>query len=116
MYHWEADQEDFLVLDGEALVIVEGEERALGRWDFVHCPAGTNHILVGGRVSAGAWCSRSGRARGRRPGSGADTGSTRWRSGTASAVERETSTVGEAYARFGQPRPARYRDGSLPGG
>ena len=47
MYHWEADQEDFLVLDGEALLIVEGEERALGRRDLVHCPAGTNHIIVG---------------------------------------------------------------------
>ena len=28
MYHWEADQEDFLVLSGEALLVVEGEERA----------------------------------------------------------------------------------------
>ena len=31
-------------------------------------------------------------------------------------VERETSNVDEAYARFGPPRPARYRDGSLAGG
>ena len=29
MYHWEADQEDFLVIAGEALLIVEGEERSL---------------------------------------------------------------------------------------
>ena len=29
MYHWEADQEDFLVLSGEATLIVEGEERPL---------------------------------------------------------------------------------------
>jgi hypothetical protein len=29
MYHWEADQEDFLVVSGEALLIVEGEERRL---------------------------------------------------------------------------------------
>src|SRR6185437_2804705 len=29
MYHWEADQEDFLVLAGEALLIVEGQERLL---------------------------------------------------------------------------------------
>jgi hypothetical protein len=43
MYHWEADQEDFLVLRGEALLIVEGRERPLRRWDFVHCPAGTRH-------------------------------------------------------------------------
>ena len=40
MYHWEADQEDFLMLAGEALLIVEGEERPLRQWDFVHCPAG----------------------------------------------------------------------------
>jgi uncharacterized cupin superfamily protein len=38
MYHWEADQEDFLVVAGEALLIVEGEERPLRQWDFVHCP------------------------------------------------------------------------------
>src|SRR5437660_284431 len=47
MYHWETDQEDFLVLSGEALVIVEGEERPLRQWDFVHCPPGTNHTIVG---------------------------------------------------------------------
>ena len=47
MYHWEADQEGFLVLSGEALLIVEGEERPLRQWDFVHCPAGTDHIFVG---------------------------------------------------------------------
>jgi Cupin domain len=40
MYHWEADQEDFLVLSGEALLVVEGEERPLRQWDFFHCPAG----------------------------------------------------------------------------
>jgi len=27
MYHWETDQEDFLVLSGEALLVIEGEER-----------------------------------------------------------------------------------------
>lgn len=47
MYHWEADQEDFLVLAGEALLIVEGEERPLRQWDFVHCPAETKHIIIG---------------------------------------------------------------------
>jgi uncharacterized cupin superfamily protein len=47
MYHWEADQEDFLVLSGEALLIVEGEERPLKQWDFVHCPPRTNHVILG---------------------------------------------------------------------
>ena len=47
LYHREQDQEDFLVLAGECLLIVEGEERRLRAWDFVHCPAGTAHIFVG---------------------------------------------------------------------
>ena len=47
MYHWEADQEDFLVLSGEGLLLVEGEERPLRAWDFVHCPPNTNHIILG---------------------------------------------------------------------
>ena len=38
MYHRENDQEDFLVLAGEALAIVEGEERPLRQWDFVALP------------------------------------------------------------------------------
>ena len=47
MYHREANQEDFLVLAGECLLIVEGEERRLRTGDFVHCPPGTEHIFVG---------------------------------------------------------------------
>ena len=47
MYHWEADQEDFLVLSGECLLLIEGEERRLRAWDFVHCPAWTEHVFVG---------------------------------------------------------------------
>ena len=47
MYHRESNQEDFLVLAGEALAIVEGEERPLKPWDFLHCPPGTDHIIVG---------------------------------------------------------------------
>jgi uncharacterized cupin superfamily protein len=47
LYHREEDQEDFLVLSGECVLIVEGEERRLKAWDFVHCPPGTEHIFVG---------------------------------------------------------------------
>jgi uncharacterized cupin superfamily protein len=47
LYHRENQQEDFLVLHGECLVLVEGEERRLAKWDFVHCPAETEHIFVG---------------------------------------------------------------------
>jgi len=47
LYHREASQEDFLVLSGACLLLVEGEERRLQAWDFVHCPAWTEHIFVG---------------------------------------------------------------------
>jgi uncharacterized cupin superfamily protein len=46
-YHWESDQEGFLVLSGACLAIVEGQERRLKRWDYLHCPPGTKHITVG---------------------------------------------------------------------
>lgn len=46
-YHSEPVQEDFLVLHGECIAIVDGEERVLRQWDFLHCPAGTEHVFVG---------------------------------------------------------------------
>jgi quercetin dioxygenase-like cupin family protein len=47
MYHSESEQEDFLVLSGECLLIVEGEERRLSAWDFFHCAPNTTHSFVG---------------------------------------------------------------------
>jgi quercetin dioxygenase-like cupin family protein len=48
LYHAEpGNQEDFLVLAGECRAVVEGEERQLRQWDFLHCPPGTKHSLVG---------------------------------------------------------------------
>ena len=47
LYHREGNQEDFLVLAGECIAIIEEQERRLHAWDFVHCPPGTEHIFVG---------------------------------------------------------------------
>src|SRR5215211_448119 len=47
MYHGEDAQEDFLVLSGSCLLLIEGEERQLRAWDFVHCSAWTEHVFVG---------------------------------------------------------------------
>ena len=47
LYHEESCQEDFLVLAGECILVVEEQERPLRRWDFVHCPPGTRHVFVG---------------------------------------------------------------------
>ena len=46
-YHSEPDQEDFLVLYGECIAVLEGKEHLLRQWDFLHCPAGTGHVFVG---------------------------------------------------------------------
>lgn len=46
-YHAESQTEAFLVLHGEATLIVEGEERPLKQWDYVHCPPGVHHLFVG---------------------------------------------------------------------
>lgn len=46
-YHSEPVQEDFLVLHGECVAIVEGVERPLRQWDLLHCPAGVSHVFVG---------------------------------------------------------------------
>lgn len=46
-YHAESDQEGFLVLAGECIAVVEGTERRLRQWDYLHCPAGTSHITIG---------------------------------------------------------------------
>jgi uncharacterized cupin superfamily protein len=47
LYHAESAQEGFLVLAGECVAVVEDEERPLRQWDYLHCPAGTAHALVG---------------------------------------------------------------------
>jgi uncharacterized cupin superfamily protein len=46
-YHAEDVQEDFLILAGECILLVEGEERPLKAWDFIHCPEWTEHVFVG---------------------------------------------------------------------
>jgi quercetin dioxygenase-like cupin family protein len=117
MYHWEADQEDFLVLGGEALLIVEGEERPLRRWDFVHCPAGAKHTIVGAGSGPCAIVAVGARERSTGPpGSGwggytVDEIALRHDAGVAAP----TDDPQQAYAHVEHRRPARYEDGWLPG-
>jgi uncharacterized cupin superfamily protein len=115
IYHWETEQEDFLVLAGEALLIVEGQERRLKQWDFVHCPPRTRHAFVGaddGPCVLLAASSRQFQKDGPWGFYCADETAARH---NASSPE-ETQDVELAYARFPASRPTRYRDGSLPDG
>ena len=113
MYHWETDQEDFLVLSGEAILIVEGEERPLRQWDFVHFPPETKHTLVGSGdgpcvvLAVGAREHQASEAWG-----GYTRDEVALRHGAG--VEEDTNDQSVAYARFAKSVPARYRDGLLP--
>jgi uncharacterized cupin superfamily protein len=113
MYHWEADQEDFLVLAGEGLLIIEGEERPLRAWDFVHCPAEAKHTIIGAGEDRCIVLAVGARDKSTGPGWGGysvDEAAIRHGAG----VEQETSSPREAYQRFGERRPTRYREGWLP--
>jgi uncharacterized cupin superfamily protein len=113
MYHWEADQEDFLVLSGEALLIAESEERPLRQWDFVHCPAGMKHVIVGAGESPCLVLAVGARGESTGPNWGGytvDEAALRHNAG----VEQDTTSPAEAYARFPERKPVPYREGWLP--
>ena len=113
MYHWEADQEDFLVLSGQARLIVEDEERPLRQWDFVHCPPDVSHTIVGAGDRAAVILAIGARAHQEGEDWGAYPYSELAMRHDASAPQ-ETNDPQEAYARFPQRRPTRYREGWLP--
>jgi uncharacterized cupin superfamily protein len=108
MYHWEADQEDFLVLSGEALLLVEGEERPLKAWDFVHCPPQTAHIILGAGEGPCVVLAVGARENQEGPGWGRYTvDETALRHGVG--VEQETNEAQEAYAGLTRRQSTRYR-------
>ncbi|TML91271.1 MAG: cupin domain-containing protein [Actinobacteria bacterium] len=113
MYHREADQEDFLVLAGEALLIVEGEERPLVQWDFVHCPPGTSHTIIGAEKTPCVVLAVGAREHQGTAGWGAYTvDEAALRHGVG--VEQETTDEEVAYAGTPPSEPTRYREGWLP--
>jgi uncharacterized cupin superfamily protein len=105
VYHRESNQEGFLVIAGECLLVVEGTERPLRTWEFFHCPGGTAHAIVG--AGDGPSLLLAFGARGGRKGIEYLSDATALAYGAA--VQRETTNRTEAYARF--PRPTRVRCG-----
>jgi uncharacterized cupin superfamily protein len=96
LYHRESEQEGFLVVEGECLLIVEGEERRLGPGDYFHCAPATTHSFVraGDRPCVVVTVGRRG-----------EGGTILYaRDETAlshgAGSEQETDTAGEAYAPF----------------
>ena len=113
MYHWEADQEDFLVVAGEAVLIVEGEERPLKQWDFVHCPPETKHVIVGAGDTNCVIVAVGARDKSVGPNWGGYTVDEAAKRHDASVFE-DTTEPDEAYARFPKREPSAYREGWLP--
>jgi uncharacterized cupin superfamily protein len=109
-YHRENEQEDFLVLSGECLLLIEGQERRLRAWDFVHCPPWTEHVFVGAgdgpcailavgtRLTDDVVYPESELAQRHRAG-----------------VNRETRDPGAAYADLPEDVPVPFQPGWLPG-
>jgi uncharacterized cupin superfamily protein len=113
MYHWETETEAFLVLSGEALLIVEGQERPLQQWDFVHCPPKTEHVLVGAGDSPCvvlAMSSRENQAFGPYGVYTANEVAGRY----GASPEEDTQDGDVADASVPESEPTQYRDGWLP--
>jgi uncharacterized cupin superfamily protein len=107
LYHAESEQEGFLVLSGECLLLVEGEERGLRAWDFFHCPPGTAHAFVGAGDGPCVVLMTGARRDGGSIVYSVSEPALRHRAG----VERETSSPHEAYAPYGhwqRGRPASW--------
>jgi uncharacterized cupin superfamily protein len=113
MYHWEADEENFLVASGEALLIVEGEERPLRAWDFVHCPAHTKHVIIGSGDGPCLVIAVGARAHDGEPDSiGFPADEVAMRHGAS--VAEDTADGSVAYAPLPAREPTAFRDGWLP--
>jgi uncharacterized cupin superfamily protein len=113
MYHWEADQEDFLVLSGEAVLIVEGEERRLRAWDLVHCPPRAKHTIVGAGDGPCIVLALGARIESRKDDwGGYPVDETAKRHGVS--VAQDTTEPPEAYKGLTRRQQTRYRDDWLP--
>jgi len=109
LYHREDQQEDFLVLQGSCLLLVEGDERPLEQWDLFHSPPGTEHVLVGTSDDP-CLVLRVGTRLGY-PGLFYPRNDVAIRHGAA--AEQETSSGAEAYAPRGHWQPSEKPPGVL---
>jgi len=114
MYHWETEAEAFFIISGEALLIVEGQERPLKQWDFAFCPPKTNHVIFGagdGRCVGLAMSSRENQQFGPYGEYTADETAAK-HGASPSETTQDSSNVVPPWE---TSRPAAYQHGWLPG-
>jgi uncharacterized cupin superfamily protein len=112
-YHREADEEAFLVVSGDAVLIVEGDERPLRAWDFVHSPPGTSHVIVGAGSGPCLVIAVGAREHAEEPGAlafPADEAAKRH----GASVDEDTLDPEVAYGPLPPRAPAAHRVGWLP--
>ena len=97
LYHSESVDESFLVLGGECLAIVEDEEVPLRQWEFLHCPPGTHHVIVGAGDRP-SWVLMIGSRKGD---DSIHFPVSERAARFGASVERETSDPGDAWAQAG---------------
>ena len=110
IYHRESGQEDFLVVSGECVLVIEGEERRLKQWDFVHCPPWTEHTFVGAGDGPCAIVMVGNRAGGFEVVYPVNEVAAKH----GASAREETSKPDEAYAHFGPEERSAYAEGWLP--
>ena len=110
LYHRESGQEDFLVVSGECVVVIEGEERRLKQWDFVHCPPWTEHTFVGAGDGPCAIVMVGNRAGGFEVVFPVNEAAAKY----GASAREETSKPDEGYAHFGPEERSAYAEGWLP--
>ena len=110
MYHGENAQEDFLVLAGECLLLIEGEERPLRQWDLVHSPPWTEHVFVGAGDRPCAILMVGARPEHEELLYPVVDIARKYNAG----VETETASAPEAYAAFEHSTAGPYPEGALP--
>jgi uncharacterized cupin superfamily protein len=109
MYHGESDQEDFLVVSGECVLVIEAEERHLRQWDFVHCPPWTEHVFVGAGEAQCVIVMVGARKDGEILYPVNDAAAK-----YGASVDVETPEPAEAYAKYVRREAQPYREGDLP--
>jgi quercetin dioxygenase-like cupin family protein len=110
LYHGEKGQEDFLVVSGRCVLVIEGVERHLKAWDFVHCPPWTKHAFVGAGDGPCVIVMTGSRADGFEVVYAVDNLAAKH----GACVLEETSNPDEAYAALGPEEPTAYQEGWLP--
>lgn len=101
MYHHEAGQEDFLILQGRCILVIDGQERSLRPWDLVHCPAGTAHTIVASGDAPALILAVGARTAQRVPEYPFEPAAARHGAG----IPDDGTSARDHYASFGPPQP-----------